>query len=206
MKTLFILFMLMCLNSPGQSVEMKQLMLNIEKLAAMKAQYQTMVNGYRTLENGYRQVSDLAKGNFLLHQDYLDGLLAVSPAVRQNGRIQSILQRHAKMVDHYHFTIQQLRTGSQLKANEFQQLKTSMQELIQVSSQSIDEMIDVLTPGKMRMNDEERISIINRLDCEGIRLSEQLGVIAERYRSLYERRKQKQQELKRMKSLYGIQP
>ena len=76
MKTLFILFMLMCLNSPGQSVEMKQLMLNIEKLAAMKAQYQTMVNGYRTLENGYRQVSDLAKGNFFLHQDYLDGLLA----------------------------------------------------------------------------------------------------------------------------------
>lgn len=204
MKSWILFFMLLPGMGYGQSVEMQQLVLNIEKLAQMKASYQAMVNGYRTLESGYRQVSDLAEGNFLLHKAYLDGLLAVSPSVKQYGRIQAMMKKHAKLIETYQFNLLQLQTSRILKASELQQFKTQAAALVQLSSSAIDEMIEVLTPGRMRMSDEERISVINRLDQEVQALFTQLQGIASNYRRLSDQRLQKKSELHRMKLLYGI--
>lgn len=204
MRRLYIIPLILVLSANGQSVEIKQLLLNIEKLAQMKAQYQTMVQGYRTLENGYRQVNDLAKGNFLLHQDYLDGLWAVSPSVRQYGRIQLIMQRHRQMVDEYRMVIQQMQSGKILKAEELQKMKSSLAAVINRTSSTIDEMMLVLTPGRLRMNDEERIGLINQVDQEGIELLRQFRSIVDTYSLISDRRIQRQREVKSIRSLYGI--
>lgn len=206
MKLLILLLLLLTSRGYGQSVEIQQLLVNIEKLAQMKASYQTMVNGYKTLSHGYQQVSDLTKGNFLLHKDYLDGLLAVSPSVRQYGRIQAMMQKHARLVDTYQINLLQLQSGGLLKASELQQFKIEAAALVQLSSAAIDEMIEVLTPGRMRMSDEERISVINRLDQEVQALFNQLQGIAKTYRNLFDQRLLRKKELHRMKLLHGIKP
>jgi hypothetical protein len=204
MKLVYFIPMLLFLQVKGQSVEMKQLLLNIEKLAQMKAQYQTMVQGYRTLENGYRQVNDLVKGNFLLHQEYLDGLWAVRPSVRQYGRIQTIVQRHRQMVDEYRIVLQQLQSARMLKTQELQGLQSSMAAVVNRSNGLLDDMMLVLTPGKLRMNDEERIGLINRVDEEGSELLQQFRSIVNGYSSLVDRRMLRQREVKSIRSLYGI--
>ncbi len=204
MKLVYFIPMLLLLQVKGQSVETKQLLLNIEKLAQMKAHYQTMVQGYRTLENGYRQVNDLARGNFLLHQEYLEGLWAVRPSVRQYGRIQMIVQRHRQMVDEYRILIQQLQSNRILKAAELQRLKTSMAAIVNRSNGLLDDLTLVLTPGKLRMNDEERIGLINRVDGEGGELLQQFRNIVDGYSALVDRRIQRQREVKSIRSLYGI--
>lgn len=204
MKLVYFIPMLLFLQVKGQSVEMKQLLLNIEKLAQMKAHYQTMVQGYRTLENGYRQVNDLVKGNFLLHQEYLDGLWAVRPSVRQYGRIQTIVQRHRQMVDEYRIVLQQLQSARMLKTQELQGLQSSMAAVVNRSNGLLDDMMLVLTPGKLRMNDEERIGLINRVDEEGSELLQQFRSIVNGYSSLVDRRMLRQREVKSIRSLYGI--
>jgi hypothetical protein len=201
-----LLMLLLPFCTVGQSVETQQLLLNIEKLAQMKAQYQTMVNGYRTLQQGYHQVSETVKGNYLLHKDYLDGLLVVSPAVSQYGRIKTIVERHAMMVDEYKIILLQLQAGSLLKPTEIKQMKISMTALVNASGAAVDEMLIILTPGKLRMNDEERIGVINRLDQEVGGLLEKMRGIAASYRDLFDRRFRKQKELQAMKLLYGIKP
>lgn len=204
MKLVYFIPMLLFLQVKGQSVEMKQLLLNIEKLAQMKAHYQTMVQGYRTLENGYRQVNDLVKGNFLLHQEYLDGLWAVRPSVRQYGRIQMIMQRHRQMVDEYRIVLQQLQSARMLKTQELQGLQSSMAVVVNRSNGLLDDMMLVLTPGKLRMNDEERIGLINRVDEEGSELLQQFRSIVNGYSALVDRRMLRQREVKSIRSLYGI--
>lgn len=206
MKLLIPLLLLLTSRGYGQSVEIQQLLVNIEKLAQQKASYQTMVNGYKTLAHGYQQVSELTKGNFLLHKDYLDGLLAVSPSVRQYGRIQAMMQKHARLVDTYQINLLQLQSGRLLKASELQQFKIEAAALVRLSSSAIDEMIEVLTPGRMRMSDEERISMINRLDQEVQSLFNQLQVIAKTYRNLFDQRLLRKKELHSMKLLHGIKP
>lgn len=204
MRLLYLIPFVLILSAKGQSVEMKQLLLNIEKLAQMKAHYQTMVQGYRTLENGYRQVNDLVKGNFLLHQEYLDGLWAVRPSVRQYGRIQTIVQRHRLMVDEYRIVLQQMQSARLLKTEELQGLKSSMAAVVNRSNGLLDDMMLVLTPGRLRMNDEERIGLINRVDGEGGELLQQFRSIVDGYSALVDRRMQRQREVKSIRSLYGI--
>lgn len=204
MKKWWFLFLLVCGSCFGQSVDMQLLILNMEKLAQMKATYQTMVNGYRAIETGYRQVSELAKGNYELHKTYLDGLLDVSPAVRQYGRIKAIVQRHSMMVDEYKIAIGQLQSGRLLKDAEVREMKNSMAGLVNASGAAVDELMIVLTPGRLRMNDEERIATINRLDQEVGVLLEKMRGIAASYRDLSDRRLRKQKDVQAMKKLYGI--
>lgn len=204
MRLLYLIPFVLILSAKGQSVEIKQLLLNIEKLAQMKAHYQTMLQGYRTLENGYRQVNDLVKGNFLLHQEYLDGLWAVRPSVRQYGRIQMIVQRHRQMVDEYQIVLQQMQSAWLLKTEELQRLKSSMAAVVNRSNGLLDDMMLVLTPGRLRMNDEERIGLINRVDGEGGELLQQFRRIVDGYSALVDRRMQRQREVKSIRSLYGI--
>ena len=79
--------------SQAQSITqlLQQLVFDTEKLASMKATLQQMYNGYTTLESGYTNIRDIAKGNFNLHQAFLDALLVISPAVASDPRIPTII-------------------------------------------------------------------------------------------------------------------
>ena len=72
------------------------------------------------------------------------------------------------------------------------------------SGAAVDEMMIVLTPGRLRMNDEERIATINRVDQEVGVLLEKMRGIAASYRDISDRRLRKQKDVQAMKSLYGI--
>lgn len=205
-KLLCIGCILMCIRCFGQTTEVQQLILNIEKLAQMKATYQAMVNGYRTLENGYRDVSNLTKGNFDLHKGYLDGLLAVNPVVRHNSKIDAVIQKQVTLVDEYKNAYRQMQVSGMLRADELLGFKTTLVTLVNNSASAVDDLIDVLTPGKMRMNDEERISVINRVDQEMNTLLEKLRTVVVEHKRVADARARRKKDANALKALYGIKP
>lgn len=75
----------------AQSDELQQLLLDMEKLTQFKAILSDMKQGYQIYQQGYGTISNLSKGNFNLHNVYLTGLMAVSPAVRNNPRVGQIM-------------------------------------------------------------------------------------------------------------------
>src|ERR1700749_1084776 len=75
----------------AQVQEMQQLILDIEKLTQMKGILSDMKTGYQIYQQGYGTISGLSKGNFDLHNVFITGLLSVSPAVKNYGRIAEIL-------------------------------------------------------------------------------------------------------------------
>src|SRR4051812_41409108 len=85
----------------GQSDEMQQLMLNIEKLAQFKQILSDMKKGYETVSKGYGMVKDLSQGNFNLHKAFLDGLMEASPAVKKYKKVAEIIQFQLQLVQEY---------------------------------------------------------------------------------------------------------
>ncbi|WP_236937576.1 hypothetical protein [Flavobacterium coralii] len=91
-KLLFAsLMFLITVQGNAQVQELKQLALNIEKLAQFRAILKDMKEGYEILSKGYNTVKDLTQGNFDLHKTFLDALLQVSPAVRNYKRVGEII-------------------------------------------------------------------------------------------------------------------
>ncbi|MBE7178653.1 MAG: TerB family tellurite resistance protein, partial [Mucilaginibacter polytrichastri] len=79
-------------TSRAQTTEVKQLLLNVEKLSQLKNILRDMKQGYEILRSGYQAISDISQGNFRLHETFLDELYRVSPLVRDYARIGEILR------------------------------------------------------------------------------------------------------------------
>jgi hypothetical protein len=88
-------------KSNAQAQEMQQLILDIEKLTQLKGILTDMKTGYQIYSQGYGSISQLSKGNFDLHSVYLNGLLAISPTVRNYGRIAEIITQQASLISEY---------------------------------------------------------------------------------------------------------
>src|SRR6202000_3518498 len=85
----------------AQAQEMQQLILDIEKLTQMKGILSDMKTGYQIYQQGYGTISNLSKGNFDLHNVFITGLLSVSPAVKNYGRVAEILVNEASLISEY---------------------------------------------------------------------------------------------------------
>jgi hypothetical protein len=95
-----------------------QLELDTEKLASMKATLQDMYKSYEIIDKGYKNISSIAQGNFNLHKLFLDGLLAISPAVRDNPRIQALLNAQYSLITEAKASTTRYRSGSPFAPQE----------------------------------------------------------------------------------------
>src|ERR1700744_6274020 len=97
---------------------LEQLSLDIQKLASMKSLLQEMYQGYEIVEKGLGDIKDIEQGNFNLHKVFLDGLLAVSPAVQNDARIVDILNDEYTIVSEYKASLARLRAGGRFTVAE----------------------------------------------------------------------------------------
>src|SRR5450631_2919123 len=121
----------------------EELVLDIQKLAGLKSTLQEMYKAYTILDKGYTDIKNIVQGNFNLHKVFLDGLLAVSPAVQNYGRVVDIINTEYTIVSEYkaaykqfsgdgHFTIQELNYMNTVYTNLFNRSLSCLNELVMV--------------------------------------------------------------------------
>lgn len=147
----------------GQSAEVSQLLLNVEKLAQLKGILAQMKQGYTVLYGGYQGVRDLAQGNFSLHKIFLDGLLRVSPAVRNYARIPQIINTQIKLIQTYRHAYQRFQMSGHFEATELAYFARVYGNLIQLSLRGLQELTLIITAGTMRMDDQQRLKNVDRI-------------------------------------------
>ena len=150
-------------GASGQVQEMQQLLLDIEKLTQMKSILSDMKTGYQIYEQGYGSISSLSKGNFNLHQTYLNGLLAISPAVKNYARIADILTMQASLISEYKRKQALFRQSGSFSVSELSYISDVYTRLVSQTLNDAGELADVLMAGKLRMSDAERIKAIDRI-------------------------------------------
>lgn len=147
----------------GQSDEAQQLLINVEKLAQLKKMLNNLYQGYQIISKGYNTIKDISKGNFNLHQAFLDGLMQVSPAVKKYRRVADIINYQIRLVKEYKSAFKRFKGSNLFTTAEIQYLGNVYGNLFNKSLQNLDELAMVITAGKLRMSDDERIKAIDRI-------------------------------------------
>jgi len=165
MKKIIVILVMCSLAFQGkaQSDEAQQLLLNWEKLAQFKKILQNMYDGYKILNKGYTAVKDISEGNFNLHKTFLDGLLKVNPAVKKYKRIAGIINYQLRIVKEYKAAFNQFKQDKQFTVEEIDYFGKVYKNLFEQSLKSLDELAMVITAGKLRMSDDERLQAIDKI-------------------------------------------
>lgn len=167
MKSLIILLLLTAQISSNvlyaQSTEAQQLLLNVEKLAQLKKILSNMKKGYEIVSTGYNTIKDISQGNFNLHDAFLNALLLVSPTVRKYKRVADIISCQSQIVKEYRSAFNRFKSTNLFNSSEITYMEDVYKNLFNKSLQNLDELGMVLTAGKLRMSDDERIAAIDRI-------------------------------------------
>jgi hypothetical protein len=152
-------------KSQAQSVAdcIEQLVLDYQKLAGLKSILQQMYQGYEVLTKGYNAVKDVSQGNFNLHAAFLDGLMVVSPAVRKYPRVSDIINDQANLVSEYKAAATVFRRDQHFSPDEISYMLDVYNHLISGSLKNLDDLAMIMTDSKLRMNDAERLTVIDRI-------------------------------------------
>jgi len=168
MKKMIVCFamIMMVRSSFGQSEEAQQLLLNVEKLAQLKQILSNMKKGYEVVSKGYTTIKDISQGNFKLHETFLDKLMQVSPVVRQYKKVGDIINAQLILSKEYKVAFLRFKHSELFNEKEINYLSKVYGNLFQQSLRNLDELMMVITAGKLRMSDDERIAAIDRIFSE----------------------------------------
>jgi hypothetical protein len=167
MKKCIVLIMMIMFSFSAhvvaQSAEVQQLLLNVEKLAQLKKILSNMKKGYEIVSGGYNTIKDISKGNFNLHQAFLDGLMQVSPSVKKYKRIGEIISFQTQLVKEYKSAFRRFDASNLFNENEIKYMGNVYSNLFNKSLQNLEELAMIITAGKLRMSDDERLNAIDRI-------------------------------------------
>lgn len=188
----------------AQSEEVQQLLLNIEKLSQFRKILKNMKDGYQIIFKGYTAVKDISQGNFNLHKTFLDGLMQVSPAVKKYKRIADIIGYQLRIAKEYKLAYNRFKEEKQFTAEEIDYLGKVYGNLFNESLKSLDELSMVITSGKLRMSDDERLQAIDKIYLS---VEEQYSFLKEFTNNsnlLSLQRKAEKTEIEMSRRLYGL--
>ncbi len=192
------------IRSNAQSDEVQQLLLNVEKLAQFKKILKNMKDAYTIIFKGYTAVKDLSQGNFTLHKTFLDGLMEVSPAVKKYKRITDIFNYQVRILKEYKAAWQQFRDDKQFTLTEIDYLGKVYTNLFNETLKSLEELAMVITSGKLRMSDDERLQAIDRIYTNVVDQYSFLNEFNNNTAILSLQRKSEQAETKMSRIINGI--
>lgn len=165
MKKIWIILLLVYSAniSMAQSAEVKQLVLNYEKLSQLKNILTDMKKGYQIVSKGYNTIKDISEGNFNLHDAFINGLMSVSPAIKKYKRVADIVNYQKNIVSEYKTAFLKFKQSGSLDANELAYMSRVYSNLFDQSLRQLDELATVITSSKLSMSDDERLTAIDRI-------------------------------------------
>jgi len=209
MKTILIilsvlLFGLAPVNSQAQTTEVVQLLLNVEKLAQLKSILGDLKKGYDIFDKGYSAIKDLSQGNFSLHKTFLDALMEASPSVKKYYKVGKIVEYEVQLVREYKSAYNRFRESNMLNPSELNYVSSVYANLLNLSLRNLDELANVVTSGRLRMSDDERLKAIDGIYLE---MEDKLAFLKNFNGStamLTRQRLNEKNETNRLKDLHGI--
>jgi hypothetical protein len=140
-----------------QKKTQKKYLLN--QIAALQVYIDYARKGYELVDNGLQTIRDMTSGEFSLHNAFLSSLKQVSPAVRNDLRVAEIISMQLSVLrlsgswgDH-----ELLSTGNRVYISRIRS------DLGDRCLDALEELLLVITTGKVEMGDEERLRRIGEL-------------------------------------------
>lgn len=201
-RIILLFCLLSCSNCFSQSQDLKQLELDIQKLAQLRSMLSEMYRGYTILDKGYSSIKDLSQGNYNLHKTYLDKLLDVSTNVKADPKIAAVMDEQKQIDAACQFSRQLITQSAAFTGTEKAAILTLLQNIVARSNSLIKELQMITTPGVLLMNDAERMEAIARIEKA---MKEKLTIVQKQQKNmeaLHTLRNKQHSETEKLKSLY----
>ncbi|GAB3023951.1 hypothetical protein GCM10027051_30690 [Niabella terrae] len=150
-------------RAAAQADELAQLALNIEKLSQFRQILSNMKKGYNLLFGGYNTVRNIARGQFRLHQAFLDGLLKVSPTVRKYYRIKDIIQGQIRILSACRAAKSYFESSDAFTVAELIYFSEVYERMLASSVSNLEDLLIIVSAGNLRMSDDERLAAIDHI-------------------------------------------
>lgn len=147
----------------AQTEEAEQLLLDVQKLSQLKQMLADLKKGYEIVYKGYSTIKNISEGNFNLHRVFLDGLLQVSPAVRNYKKVADIISLQLRIVSEYKSAFKQFKENGKFTADEIDYMGKVYSNLFEESVKNLETLTMIITSGTLRMSDDERLKQIDSL-------------------------------------------
>jgi len=160
--------------------------------------------GYNIAENGLNTMHEIKGGTFDLNTAYFNSLLQVSPAVSANPKGKAIAGMQQQIIQVFSKEIAWQQQQKILTVKEIIYIRQVYQNLMRKCKTDMDELTDVLTPGKLQLNDHQRLERIDH--CYNATQDKQSFAMSftGKCRQMATDRQSATKDNSQLKSLYGI--
>ena len=130
-----------------------------KQIAALKMYGGYLRQGYEIARDGLSLVHDITGGEFRLHKDYFGSLGAISPVVKGSSDVLAILS-----VGHEIAAVLETVTGSEyLHPSDKSYLRNVRDGLLEASLDDLDQLLLIITAGKLELTDRERLGQLKKI-------------------------------------------
>lgn len=147
----------------AQDQEIEQLILDVQKLSQFKQILSDMKTAYTVIMQGYTAVRDISQGDLNLHKAFLDGLMAISPVVRNYKKTADIISMQLQILKEYESAYNQFKSDNLFNPDELVYIGRVYNNLLDATLKNISDLTTVLTANQLRMSDAERLAAIDKL-------------------------------------------
>ncbi len=188
-------------NSFKQSARVKTM---LAQIAGYQAYYMSLRSGYRIADKGLNTLHDLKGGTSDLHMTYYTSLQQVNPVIRNNSKANDCAGMQQQVISVFEAEISRQQRQQMLSPGEIAYIRSVYRNLLQKCRADIDELTDVLTPGKYQMTDNQRLDRVNHCyTAMQDKLAFAKSFTGHCRQLAYDRQKAKRDN-QQLKELYGI--
>lgn len=179
--------------------------LMLAQIAAYETYLSSLKKAYQITGKGLTAAHELKGGTFQLHSDYFSSLSQVAPAVRDDPKGKAIAEMQAQLISQLDTEIRWQQEQKLLSTTEITYLRKVADNLRAKARLDMEELSEVLTPGKLQLSDAGRLQRLDRLYAAMKDKKAFAAYFTAKCRKLALGRQKEKQEKARMKELYGIQ-
>ena len=161
MKKIISLLLFAVLTTGNLHGQAKQKRVLLQQIAALQIYIGYAQKGYSIAKKGLGTISDFKRGEFNLHTDYLNSLKKVNPKIKKYARVTEIIVLQIKIIKSYKSLYAQIRKDDLFHGDEIDYIKRVFDRLIENCDTDMDELLTILTDGKLELKDDERIKRID---------------------------------------------
>lgn len=173
----------------------------LEQIAALEMYTSYLKKGYQIVGSGLQTIKDLSNGEFNLHDTFISSLKTVRPAVRNNLKIAEIIEMQVRIGKAFN----SIKSNPNLSVSYQFYIQKVRENLWEESLKDLEELLLVITSGKLEMGDQERIK---RLDNIYLSLREKTAFtqnFTTEVNLFISQKELEKKSIEQLKNSYGIQ-
>jgi hypothetical protein len=191
------------ISTQAQMADILQTML--KQIAALQGYISTVEKGYKIAQEGLTTIGDIKNGEFNLHQAFFNSLKTVDPSVKNAEKVLEIIALQTSISKNFASALSRYQGSQMFSQGEIQYIEKVSSTVLSTSQKNLSALLDVLTDGRLEMDDGERLSRINEIYNNS---TEEYGFsknFTDEGDILTQQRLRENGDLETVKRLYGIQ-